>query len=127
MQLRSKLIFAVALSAHLAAAFAGTALAAADPTLGIAIMSASVNPDGTHASGNGAGVVESAYDSSGKRYIVKFNRPLAGCVNTASAGSTGVIVSTRVYPYAGTLAVNLVNYAGTPVTGDFQVIVFCAR
>jgi len=125
--MRSKHILAAALSAHLTVAFAGTAPAAADPTLGTAIMSASVNPDGTNASGNGTGVVESTYDSSTKQYVVKFNRSLAGCVNTASSGSTGVIVSTRVYAYAGTLAVNLVNYAGTPVTGDFQVIVFCAR
>lgn len=125
--MRSKLIFAAALSAHLTAAFAGTASAAAAPTLGIAIMSASVNPDGTNASGNGTGVVESAYDSSTKQYIVKFNRSLLGCVNTASAGSTGVIVSTRVYTYSGILSVQLVDHAGTPVTDAFQVIVFCAR
>ena len=124
--MRSKLRFALALSAALvvAPAFTGKALAAPDQTLGMAIMSAYVEVNGSLL--DGAGVVTSAYLGSGQ-YAVQFNRPLAGCVSTATQwGNANAIIS--VQPNGDTVTVRLaIPESGAPLQRPFQMIVFCAR
>jgi hypothetical protein len=122
--MHSKLMFALTLSAALAAplALAGKAFAA-DQTLGMAIMSAAVKPDGSLA--YGAGAVESVRTATNS-YHVKFNRHLGGCVSSITPFNDGIIASGGYLDQAGGVQfVVLRTDAGAPYAGAFQLIVFC--
>ena len=124
--MRSKFRFALALSAALstAPAFTGKALAAPDQTLGMAIMSAFVDVDGSL--GYGSGVVSSAYNSVGKFYTVSFNRPLAGCVSNVSS-SSGARIASSGFAVDNSVRVETYGVNGVIGAGAFNLIVFCAR
>jgi hypothetical protein len=123
--MRSKRIAVLFLAAVTAGpALAGKAFAAADQTLGMAILSAFVLDGGTLI--RGAGALSATYDGSGK-HTVKFNRPLAGCVATASSSFGGVIASSLVDEGGDTVRVDIYSHAGNTGEASFQVIVFCPR
>ena len=107
-----------------------------DRTLGMAIMSASVNPDGTLAGGYGAGVVGALRWGAGS-YDVAFNRSVEGCTYVASlagpsAVHTGFISATgQIFYLNGTsyygLRVHTWDAKQADADRTFQVIVLCAR
>ena len=133
--MQSKLIFALTLSASLAA---GTALAqqgrsppaapapkAVDQTLGMAIMSALVSNAGGLI--EGAGAVSSVRNNIGV-YAVKFNRALAGCVNTATVWGDNAFSAISTRPQGDIVYVSTNNSAnGQPRDETFQLIVFCSK
>ena len=92
----------------------------------MAIMSATVNEDGSLVTG--AGVVSSAFDSGPKWYTVKFNRPLAGCASVVTSRFKPAVAMT--YDQSGPddpLYILLTDYAGNNVARSFHLIVFCPK
>jgi len=99
--------------------------AAADNTLGMALLGAVVNGDGTlH---HGAGVVSTSRPNKGT-YEVTFNRDITACFATASAQGFAIYASIFV-PTTNTLRVFLSTQSTLAVEWDglFHVTVFCPR
>jgi hypothetical protein len=110
--------------------------AAPDDTLGMAIMSADVNANGTIA--NGSGAVSAT--SSPSEYYVTFERSLLGCSCTATFGSYNPDIAGYNYtqswiaaqcPFGDAMHKNqaLVQMTmnGTTVTTAFHLMVFCPK
>ena len=102
--------------------------AAADQTLGMAMMSAVVRADGTLVRGTGA--ISSTLSSPG-RYLVSFERSISDCTITVTAGDAGA-GTTLIYFYTGRHldvkavtvgGVNPINFAS--VNGSFHLLAFC--
>ena len=108
--------------------------AAPDGMLGVALMSASVDQSGNLI--RGSGVVSSEMGSTG-RYDVTFERPLAQCTCTASAGAASTpanfanrIVTANCRGTVGSeqrVSVITSRPDGTFIGTDFHLIVFCPR
>ena len=100
------------------------ALQPAAPKLGAAIMSALINTNGSIY--YGAGVVESAYDSTTQKYTVAFNRPVTGCTISATPWYAGLMATGQVDLAGGnTATVELRSHDDVPRVGPFHVTVFC--
>ena len=121
---------------HLFATFAlvcvGTAAptaaaAAPDDTLGMAILAARVNSDGTLASGSGA---TGAFKDSPGSYRVDFDRDVSGCyfsANNSGYSASPLYAVTLPFPaVANRVWVLLYNNDGF-ADGSFYLLVYCAR
>jgi hypothetical protein len=105
--------------------------AAADNTLGMALLSASVNSDGTLA----RGVATGANKLGTGLYEVIFDRDLTTCSYTVSPGiaaNGGSLLATfsQAEGRAGNadgVFVELQNQAGNTVDAPFHLIVFCPK
>ena len=117
-------------AAFAAAANAAPVAAAPDGTLGMTLMSAMINANGSIAAG--AGVLASAKLSTGF-YNVTFNRTLSGCTFVASISTTtdtvpsGSIVTMREPSDLRILNVATFSDFKTAADRDFGVMVFCVR
>jgi hypothetical protein len=108
------------------------AWAAPDDSLGMALMSAVVNDDGTLA--RGAGAVSSQKIDNGK-VVVVFNRNVRECTYVATLGfantnSLGIGGTVDVRGYSADVNAVLVltsSTAPSPSNMPFHLIVFCAR
>lgn len=69
--------------------------AAPDNTLGMGLMSANVNADGTLVANSGSGVVSSIRNALGF-YTVKFSRSLAGCSCVGSHFAVGGVTEASI-------------------------------
>jgi hypothetical protein len=112
--------------------------AAADNSLGMALMSAAVTYQGQLVRGSGATAV--SIISLG-RYLVSFDRDVADCTWVVNAGTEGSFVHGVFGPdYNSSYAANQLVVVLEEITGatsnttsyngvydDFNVIVFCAR
>jgi hypothetical protein len=92
-----------------------------DETLGMAMMSALVLPDGDLY--YGAGAVSSEYDSTREIYIVRFNRSVTGCTSSRDGVVRQVIASSSLL--GDSAVVDLRRLDGSPVKVPRQLIVFC--
>lgn len=120
--------FALVMATAIAPAFADRAAAtpeAADKAHGMAMMSAVIDSDGTLREPAGALGVD--LQAGSKVYIVKFARPLAGCVSMASPLSPGVFTATSVNRVADTVHVGFLSAAGSSTHSAFELLVFCPR
>lgn len=103
---------------------------AADKTLGMAILSASVAGDGSRVRDAGVTAIERV---SLGTYKVTFARPIATCTCTASAGANSVdaalygVTASANCPYyaADSARINIANSGGMLVDAPFHVLVFC--
>jgi hypothetical protein len=95
--------------------------AAADQTLGMALMSAAVNSAGTLLRGTGA---VSASRSEPGIYAVVFNRDIVACIANANVGNDG---NTTLIPYAVSLTLGINNQVLVRMDIDrpFYLLVFC--
>lgn len=130
------LLAALAGLAVLAAASAAEARApapeAADKTLGMAILSASVAGDGSRVRDAGVAAVERV---SLGTFRVTFERSIATCTCTASAGANDVnaalygLTAAANCPYfaADSARINIANSGGQLVDAPFHVLVFCPK
>ena len=108
--------------------------AAPDNTLGMALMSATVDGGDPPSLVRGAGVV-SVHRTEAGRYVVGFNRDLSNCTCTASVGGNHVSFAfttssaTANCPNTGnTLAtVYLRTLANAATDVPFHLIVFCPK
>jgi hypothetical protein len=109
--------------------------AAPDNTLGMGLMSANVNADGTFVADSGSGVVSSTHDGVGL-YKVTFSRSLAGCScvgsHFAPDGSTNATVTVTGFCGLGldNKVVTVRTYLNSLATFQdrpFQLIVFCPK
>jgi len=128
--MRSKSFFALALATAFVAAPAATR-AAPDQTLGMALMSALVNSNGTLL--GGAGATSSNQHSTG-RYRVFFNRSVLGCGYVATrshffpnAHMDPATISTAPGDSASSVWVVVQEADGTYVDRIFGMIVFCVE
>lgn len=122
--------------AILAAASAAEARApakeAADQTLGMAILSASVAGDGSRVRDAGVTVVERV---SLGTFRVTFERSIATCTCTANAGANSLdaalygVTAVANCPYydAASARINTTGAAGALVDAPFHVLVFCPK
>lgn len=132
--LRSATVFAL-LGFLLLAAHADPLRAAPDQTLGMTLMTASVNSSGNvvFASGGVAGELKVGTGN----YLIHFNRPLATCTCTASLGHRAAVheggfppswISCNVpdvyYPSSVRVFTAL---SGSSADASFHVIVFCPK
>ena len=125
--MRSKSIFALALAAALVAAPASIR-AAPDQTLGMALMSATVEANGTLISGTG---VKNVTRTGTGGYLVQFDRSVAGCAPVASPlinfYDNFVIVNHIPTPTPDTFQVLTGEVLGSGEDTRFSLIVFCAK
>jgi hypothetical protein len=130
--MRSKFLSALALTAALAASPAALE-AAPDQTLGMAIMSALVEANGTLLSGAGA---VSANRSIGTGfYQVFFNRSVLGCDYVATQSNPNInaydpplaTIATAPGGSADRVLVVVQDGEGTNVDRTFRMIVFCPK
>lgn len=103
----------------------------ADNTLGMAILSAVVNSDGTIA--RGAGATASSRIVTGQ-YEVDFGRDVSGCAYVSTVGSPTAGASARgqptVAPRSGNsdgVFVETQDSTGNDYSLPFHLIVFCAK
>ena len=102
---------------------------AADQTLGMAIMSASVDADGTLL--GGAGVTRLV--NSGGSYALDFARSIAGCARVANIGlptaqvGSGSITTSGDAEIPDRLFVNTRDANGSLAAQPFHLIVFCPK
>ena len=105
---------------------------AADQSHGMAILSASVAGDGNRVRDAGVTAVERV---SLGTYRVTFERPIATCTCTASAGANDVnaaiygLTAAANCPYyaADSARINIANLGGQLVDASFHVLVFCPK
>ena len=109
-------------------------LAAADDTLGMALLSATVSGDGTVVLGSGVAPGSNVNTSTGT-YDLPFDRSVATCTCTASFGehSSGIVILQQNFisascPYNNANEVRV----STAINGNlanlpFQLIVFCPK
>ena len=128
--MRSKLRFTLTLSAALAPALAGSALAAPDQTLGVALMGATVSLQGNIYPQLSSGVASAKRIAVGY-YEVKFNRSLFGCTPAVSP-----LLSSSIVEFNGLddgdgdetlMRVRTYDPTGTPADSGFTVVYFCGR
>ena len=106
--------------------------AAADQTLGMALMSAVVNADGSLARGSGA--VSSVRTTTGQ-YRVIFDRPIRDCTFTASGGGAtpglSYLTTANVWSLpndeSGVGVITSANTTAADINSGFHLLVFCAR
>jgi hypothetical protein len=102
----------------------------ADPTLGMALLFATVKADGTIDRGAGVTSVENLGDGS---YAVVFNRDVSGCgyfINVAdsSVGTVlGLATAVRRVSRTDAVFVQTASSNGTAFDQPFQLLVFCAH
>jgi hypothetical protein len=123
---------AITIAAFLAPAAAQTPQAA-DQTLGMALLSATVAADGTLVASAGA---TAAVRNVAGDYTVTFGRSLAGCSCTASigranattvVGSSGITANCpRDAPQPNDAGV-IITQSGVATDTPFHLIAFCAR
>jgi len=124
--MRPKSFFALAL----AAAFVTPPVsirAAPDQTLGMALMSAVVEANGTLISGTG---VKNVTHTGFGAYLVQFDRSVAGCTPVASPQvnfSVFVVVNHFPTPTPDTFQVLTGEGLGNGEDTRFSLIVFCAK
>jgi hypothetical protein len=141
---RSLLLSATAVAFIGIAAGRAPALAAADDTLGMALMSASVKADGTLHHGSGVVSVTKPAMTSGE-YHVKFERSIATCTCVANLGGVDGNGSYFVSWHINANCPPFINATPTDPTlalvatsrdlqsqynqedADFHLIVFCPR
>ncbi len=106
-------------------------LAAADGTLGMALMSAVVNSAGTLVRGSG---VESAARTGTGTYRVRFTRSIANCTATANAGNSVVggsntLIYAVIYHWEETaFLVRMTSPLDISASdAPFHLIVFCPK
>jgi hypothetical protein len=102
---------------------------APDRTLGMALLSAAVDSDGTLV--HGAGVASSSRISAGT-YLVRFDRNVRNCTSAAvHAGSSSLFGDINVVvAWPSSPSANVTVYTsnpGGPTNGPFHLIVFCAK
>jgi hypothetical protein len=100
---------------------------AADGTLGMALMGAFVQSDGTLL--RGAGATGAAHVSAGT-YVVDFVRDASGCYYSATSDGNGFTISAA--PQAGNvngvfLEFTRADGSGTLIDSEFYLTVFCAK
>jgi len=103
-----------------------TATAQAAPSLGMSIMSALIDADGTalHA----GGLAKSSYDSATFSYTLVFNRPLTGCAISITPWVSGHTAVARSDLTGGNAAVvDLRSPDNAPVAGPFHMIAVCSE
>ncbi|HMN72599.1 MAG TPA: hypothetical protein PKA55_12105 [Rhodoblastus sp.] len=107
--------------------------AAADGNLGMAILSASINPDGSILRGEGVKATGTSKLSTGV-YQVSFVRDITNCVYTISPGEGGIgsgtpemVGITRRSGDANGVFVQVKNSSNTSIDNSFFVIVYCGR
>jgi hypothetical protein len=125
--MRSKFLSALALTATLAASPA-VLDAAPDQTLGMALMSAVVEANGTLISGTG---VKNVTRTGTGGYLVQFDRSVAGCAPVASPlinfYDNFVIVNHIPTPTPDTFQVLTGEVLGSGEDTRFSLIVFCRK
>jgi hypothetical protein len=123
--MRSNFLSTLALTATLAASPAALD-AAPDQTLGMALMSAVVEANGTLISGTG---VKSVTRTGLGGYLVQFDRSVAGCAPVASPlyNFYDNFVIVRHIPTPDTLQVLTGEVLGSGEDTRFSLIVFCGR
>ncbi|HEY1962280.1 MAG TPA: hypothetical protein VGG69_07675 [Rhizomicrobium sp.] len=115
-------VCAVAFAGLLATAHTG-ARAAADKTLGMALLSAVVDQNGNLLYGNGAVSVQKPDTGF---YVITFARSVANCTSVASGNTDQTII--RVGIFAGDdESVSAEDAAGKAKDAAFQLLVFCAK
>jgi hypothetical protein len=125
--MRTMMSFACAL---MVLANAAPASAAPDGTLGMSVISAMINANGSIAAG--AGVLNSAKLTTGF-YNVTFNRTLSGCTFVGSISTTidtvptGTLIMMREPSDLRILNVATFSDFKTSADRDFGVMVFCVR
>ena len=107
------------------ASITGSLRAAPDNTLGMAILAASVNSDGTLLAGSGAA---SAAKLGTGQYRVDFDRDVLSCFRAAtlesSAGEIRAITDTVTF---NRVLVVTANSGGSISDASFNLLVYCAR
>ena len=129
--MRRAIMFALVLATALVAAPAATR-AAPDQTLGMALLSALVNSNGTLL--GGAGATSSNRRATGL-YDVFFNRSVLGCDYVATQSNTNInnyvpplaTIATAPGLSADRVFVVVQDGAGTNVDRIFRMIVFCPK
>lgn len=104
----------------------------ADQTLGMALMSATVESDGTLVRGAG---VASSFRSGTGNYDVRFSRSVADCTCTASLGASGSAVAYSAQnfisancPFGASGNVRVwIKLNGVDANYPFHLIVFCPK
>jgi hypothetical protein len=104
-------------------------LAAADNTLGVAVMSAVVGGDGAWARGT---IGTSSLKTAGGTYTVQFPRDVSACTYVATLGDTstalpptGSALVSRSGSSSSTVFVETLNTAGSLADAPFHLVVFC--
>jgi hypothetical protein len=104
-------------------------LAAADNTLGVAVMSAVVGSDGVWARGT---IGTSSLKTAGGTYTVQFPRDVSACAYVATLGDTstalpptGSALVSRSGSSSSTVFVETLNTAGSLADAPFHLVVFC--
>jgi hypothetical protein len=100
--------------------------AAADQTLGMALMGAYVDSNGALLSGAGATGASRTFDPG--QYEVDFNRDVFGCFYSAGGREfSAVAINLQRGGNPNGVQLVMVDSTGAPVNAAFYLIVFCAK
>lgn len=110
------------------------AYAAPDQRLGMSLMSAAVNDDGTLRGGAGA-VSSSKHNNLPYEYEVVFNRSLSGCDAVATTGAlfientdwSGFVAVSGMSSKPNSVLVLTKSTSGSPTPRPFHLLIFCAE